>query len=81
MVDSLKGELAEQISSGIFSLQGSTKHANKHSILIKKVIWKMIRKLGLPYMKVIIPSEHHKLITYIERDKRKKFNKMKKHRL
>lgn len=65
----------------MFSLQGNQKTGGKHIILIKKVVWKMIRKLGLPYMKVIIPAEHHKLITYIERDKRKKQNKMKKHRL
>lgn len=48
---------------------------NKHNILIKKVLKKMINKLGLEYMKQMIPNEHHKLILYIERDRRKRYNK------
>lgn len=50
-------------------------------MLIKKILSKFIKKLGLNYVKQITPEEHHKLISYIERDRRKRLNKIKRQRL
>lgn len=41
----------------------------------------MINKLGLPYMKEVVPEEHQKLLNYIEREKRKIKNKSEKKKL
>ena len=65
---------------GVFGLQ-STKKSSKHTELIKKILGKFIKKLGLDYIKSVVPSEHHKLIAYIERDRRKRLNKKKNTRI
>lgn len=63
--------------NGTFGLQ-SSKKSSKHTALIKKILGKFIRKLGLDYVKSVVPSDHQKLITYIERDRRKRLNKKRK---
>lgn len=77
----LKDEIAADIIKGIFSLQVDPKTKNKHNVLIKKVINKLIKKLGLKYTQSIVPEEHQKLLAYIERDKRKRHNKSQKKKL
>lgn len=66
---------------GIFSLQDDTRLRNKHSVSIKKILGKMVKKLGLKYLKQITPEKHHKLLAYIERERRKKISKKKKEKL
>lgn len=80
-VDVLKGELCESMFVGIFGIQGDKKLFNKHNMLIKKILSKFIKKMGLSYVKSITPEQHHKLICYIERDRRKRLNKAKRYRL
>lgn len=77
----LKGELSEQMFMGIFGIQNDKKTFNKHNMLIKKILSKFVKKLGLVYVKSITPAQHHKLISYIERDRRKRLNKQKRFKL
>jgi len=74
----LKGELIESIAQGVFSLQSNELTRNKHIVDIRKIVSKLIKKLGLKQVKHVVPAEHHKLITYIERERRKRINKKKK---
>ncbi len=50
-------------------------------MLIKKILSKFIKKFGLNYVKSITPEKHQKLISYIERDRRKRINKKKREKL
>ena len=47
--------MAKTIVNGIFSIQDNIRLRNKHSIVIKKNIGKMIKKLGIKYIKSIVP--------------------------
>ena len=67
--------------NGIFGIQGDKKTFNKHNMLIKKILSKFIKKMGLQYIVSIVPAEHQKLIAYIERDRRKRLNKSKRFKL
>jgi len=44
--------------TGIFGIQGDKKLFNKHNMLIKKILSKFIKKLGLNYVKSITPEDH-----------------------
>ncbi len=44
--------------NGIFGIQDDKKTFNKHNMLIKKILSKFIKKLGLVYVKSLIPAEH-----------------------
>jgi len=57
-VDLLKGELSESMFTGIFGIQSDKKKFNKHNMLIKKILSKFVKKMGLPYVKSITPEEH-----------------------
>jgi len=50
-LENLKGEIAEVVIKGIFSLQEDMRTHNKHQMLLRRVLGKMIKKLGMPYMK------------------------------
>ena len=54
---------------------------NKHSALIRKLIGKLLKKLGQVYLTKVTPPKHHALIDYIERARRKRVNKAKKLKL
>lgn len=77
----LQVELCEQIVNGIFGIQNDKKTFNKHNTIIKKILSKLIKKMGLAYVKQITPENHHSLISYVERVKRKRLNKQKRERL
>lgn len=67
--------------NGVFGIQNDKKTFNKHNAIIKKVLSKLIKKMGLNYIKQITPSNHHNLISYVERVKRKRVNKQKREKL
>lgn len=74
--ESLEGELAIQIlSEGIFSLP--TEKRNKHATLIRKLVGKLLKKLGPVYVKRVTPKRHHALLEYIEHARRNRTNKAK----
>ena len=49
--------------------------------VIRKLIGKLLKKLGIVYVKKVTPSKHHALIDYIERARRKRANKAKRLKL
>ncbi len=75
--ETLKGEMAEAMIQGMLTLPRAT----KFNQLQKKILSKFIKKLGLVYVKGATPAEHVKLIDYIERERRKRVNKVKKRKL
>ena len=67
------------IGAGIFSL--SKEKRGKHGALVRKVLGKLIKKVGSPAVKKVTPVKHQALIEYIERERRKRLNKAKRQRL
>ena len=51
----LKGEMGESMANAIYSLQTDKKTHNKHNMLIKKVLSKLIKKLSVEYIMRITP--------------------------
>jgi hypothetical protein len=49
--------------------------------VIRKLVGKLLKKLGTIYVKKVTPSKHHALIDYIERARRKRANKAKRLKL
>lgn len=80
--DKLDGEqgIAKNIIDQLFS-QKENNHVKKHKLLVRKIITKLIRKLGVASVTRIMPEMHRAIITYIEREKRKKTNKREKERI
>jgi len=74
-LDTIKHEL-------IVALVGKDKkrHA-KFMLLMRQVLSKVIRKIGEAEVRKWVPEEHQKLITYIERMRRKKDSKEKRERM
>ena len=56
-------------------------HIKKHKLLVRKIIGKMIRRCGVTFVTRTMPESHRPMITYLEREKRKKMNKKEKERL
>ena len=54
---------------------------HKNDQLIKKILSKFIKKMGLVYVKSILPKEHLPLVDYIERERRRRVNKVKRKKL
>jgi len=48
---------------------------NKHKLLVRRIITKLIRRCGINYIKKVMPESHRPMIAYIEKEKRKKMNK------
>lgn len=67
------------LNQGIFSLP--TAKRNKHGALIKKLVGKLIKKVGSQQIRKAVPSKHHALLDYIERARRKRMNKAKRSKL
>jgi hypothetical protein len=76
----LQGEVADHIlTQGVFSLP-SQKRA-KHLALLRKLVGKLLKKMGIAQLKRITPAKHHALIDYVERARRKRENKKKRAKL
>lgn len=54
----------------VFSLKNSA----KYTMIIRRILSKLIARLGLPTVLACTKKEHHKLIDYIERARRKQRN-------
>lgn len=54
---------------------------HKNNELVKKILCKLIKKLTLAYVRSVVPKEHHALIDYVERERRKRINKQKRDKL
>jgi len=81
--ESLKGPqdtIAKLIIDNLFQHKING-HVKKHKLLVRKILTRLIKKCGLPYMMKIMPEFHRPMITYIERQKRKTENKKTKDRL
>ena len=63
-------ELCELILSHVFSL----KNSSKYTMIIRRILSKLIVRVGLPTVLACTKREHHKLIDYIERARRKQKN-------
>jgi len=48
---------------------------NKHKLLVRRIINKLIRRCGINYLKKVMPESHRPMIAYLEKEKRKKMNK------
>ena len=59
--------LCELIVSHVFSLRNSA----KYTMIIRRILNKLISRVGLPTVLACTSTEHHKLIHYIERARRK----------
>lgn len=53
----------------------------KHKLLVRKILSKLIRKMGVDRVTRLMPEYHRAMITYIEREQRKKTNKKQKEKL
>ena len=62
-------------------LQGIFANHNKNTELIKKIVSKMIKKLGLKEVKERMPEKDWGLVAYVERERRKRENKKKRQKL
>ena len=54
---------------------------SKHLALVKKIIGKLIRKVGSKEVKKAVPEKERPLVEWIERERRKRENKRKRERL
>ncbi len=80
ITDLKQGDLLDSIlSNGLFALSAGKR--SKHNALVRKLVGKLLKKLGTVYVKKVTPSKHHALIDYIEREKRKRINKAKRTKL
>jgi len=48
---------------------------NKHKLLVRRILSKLIRRCGINYIKKVMPESHRPMIAYLEKEKRKKMNK------
>jgi len=80
-VDQLnQGDLLNSIlANGIFALPPAKR--GKHMALIRKLIGKLLKKIGHSAVKKLTPQRHLPLIEYIERARRKRINKAKRNKL
>jgi hypothetical protein len=53
----------------------------KHKLQIRKIVQKLLKKFGSPFVTKIMPVHHRKMIMYLEKEKRKKMNKKEKDRI
>lgn len=80
--DQLKGPngIVKFIIDNMFT-QKLNYHIKKHKLLVRKIVSKMIRRCGVPFVNRTMPESHRPMIAYLEREKRKKMNKKEKERL
>jgi hypothetical protein len=73
--ENLKGGdvLDSILAHGIFALPDYKR--TKHLAIIRKLLGKLLKKLGPSYVKKATPPKHVPLIDYIERARRKRINK------
>ena len=67
------------LTHGLFALPEHKR--TKHLAIVKKLLGKLLKKLGPVYVKKVTPAKHVALIDYIERARRKRANKTKKEKL
>lgn len=67
------------LANGIFALPPAKR--GKHLALIRKLIGKLLKKIGHAAVKKLTPVKHMPLIEYIERARRKRANKAKRNKL
>ena len=67
------------LTHGIFALPEHKR--TKHSADIRKLLGKLLKKLGPSFVKKQTPPKHVALIDYIERARRKRANKAKRLKL
>ena len=63
-------ELTSLILTHVFALKNSA----KYTMVIRKILNKLISRVGLPTVLACTAKEHHKLVHYIERLRRKQKN-------
>lgn len=79
-IEQLNQDILDSILSyGIFSLPPAKR--GKHMALIRKLLGKLLKKLGTAAVKKVTPLRHQPLIDYIERARRKRTNKAKRVKL
>jgi len=80
-ISALKGDdgIAKQSLEAVFSAKRH--NMKKHMMLIRKIVSKLIKKMGSTWVRKAMPEEHKALVTYIERMWRKKQNKKIKDKL
>lgn len=81
-VDRVKSQdgLAKQVVDSLFS-QKSNPHVKKHKLVVRKILSRLIKRCGVAFMTKLVPEHHRKIITYIEKQKRKQLNKKEKEKL
>ena len=67
------------LANGIFALPAAKR--GKHLALVRKLLGKLLKKIGLAAVKKLTPVKHLPLIDYIERARRKRANKAKRNKL
>jgi len=67
------------LANGIFALPAAKR--GKHLALVRKLLGKLLKKIGIAAVKKLTPVKHLPLIDYIERARRKRANKTKRNKL
>jgi len=75
-----EGGVAKFMIDNMFQLK-INHHIKKHKLIVRKILSKLIRKCGSPYVTRLMPEYHRPIVAYIDREKRKKHNKKEKEKL
>lgn len=62
----LEGEVAKLIVTNLFQHK-INHHVNKHKLLVRKILSRLIRRCGLAYVTKIMPEQHRAILVYIEK--------------
>lgn len=73
-LDFSDGNVAKDQTNLILQHVFGMKDSRKYTMVIRKILAKLISRVGLAQVKSATTKEHQKLIAYIEREKRKRVN-------
>ena len=56
-------------------------HVRKQRLIVRRIVSKLMKRCGVPFVTKIMPEHHRPIIAYIEKVKRKKTNKIQQEKL
>lgn len=74
------GGIAQLLIDTLFQHKINTL-VNKHKLLVRRVVVRLIRRCGINYVRKAMPESHRPMIAYLEKEKRKKMNKKQREKL
>jgi hypothetical protein len=80
--DRLKGEqgICKNIIDQLFSSK-ENHHVKKHKLMVRRILTKLIRRMGGAAVTRLMPEIHRPMVAYIEREKRKIVNRRERQKL